>query len=462
MSSLRAGAAVVDITPPVGGPMDGYGGRFEGSQGVHDALMARVVVIEQAGEEGGASPAPTRVAIVSCDLLGMHREITTRLRERASALGVAPEGVLVATTHNHAGPHGLRGGMFSRLNEDLAAALVDKVSAAIAEAVSALRPATPSVRKAYVDSVSMNRRDPAWPIDPIMRLALLDGEDGPVASILNFACHGTVLSGKNMMLSGEFPGAASRLLLEQTGAPCVYLNGACGNVNPVWVKQDFDSVQRVGQVIGGQALRMIGEMRTLVPGQRVHNIRWDEFPEKPVPGRVVEPRLRAVREEIELPVRPFATDEAYAGQSSDLEAQAAPLPEGSAERREIMAQLSRVQNERWAAAWARQKGGTSQRTELQAISLGEGLALLALPGEFFVETGEKIRRAAAQGWGPEPRGISDLFLACYANDYIGYVVPAEAYEQGGYEPGVTFCPPEAEAAVIGASTRLLQRVATGE
>jgi len=453
MSSLRAGAAVADITPPTGGPMDGYGGRFEGSHGVHDPLMARLAVLEQEG---------TRIALVSCDLLGMHREITTRLRDRASALGVAPEGVLVATTHNHAGPHGLRGGMFSRLNEELAAALVDKVSAAIAEAVSALRPATLSVRKAYVDSVSMNRRDPAWPIDPIMRLALLDGEDGPVASILNFACHGTVMSGKNMMLSGEFPGAASRLLLEQTGAPCVYLNGACGNVNPVWVKQNFDSVQRVGQVIGGQALRMIGEMRTLGPGQRVHNIRWDEFPEKPVPGRVVEPHLRAVREEIELPVRPFATDEAYAGQSSDLEAQAAPLPEGSPERREIMAQLSRVQNERWAAAWARQKGETSQRTELQAISLGEGLALLALPGEFFVETGEKIRRAVAQGRGPEPRGISDLFLACYANDYIGYVVPAEAYEQGGYEPGVTFCPPEAEATVIEASTRLLQRVATGE
>ena len=37
---------------------------------------------------------------------------------------------------------------------------------------------------------------------------------------------------------------------------------------------------------------MIGEMRTLVPGQRAHNIRWDEFPEKPVPGRVVEPHLR--------------------------------------------------------------------------------------------------------------------------------------------------------------------------
>jgi hypothetical protein len=455
MTSLRAGAAVADITPPPGGLMDGYGDRFEGSHGVHDPLMARVAVLEGPATGGGASPAPTRITLVSCDLLGMHREITAQIRERAEAHGIAADGVVVAATHNHAGPHGLRGGMFSRLNEELASALVEKVSGAIAEAVSGLRPASLFVRNAYLDTISMNRRDPGWPIDPILRLALLEGDDGPIASILNFACHGTVLSGANMMLSGEFPGVAARLLLEQTGAPCVYLNGACANVNPVWVKQDFDSVARAGQVIGGQALRMIAEMRTLRPGQRAHNICWDEFPERPVPGRRVEPRLRAARREIDLPIRTFASDEEYADQIARIEAEAAPLPEGSPERRAVMARLTRAQNERWAAAWARGRDETSQRVELQALSLGEGLALLALPGEFFVETGEAIRRAAAAG------GVSDLFVACYANDYIGYVVPPEAYEQGGYEPAVTFCLPEAEATIVDASTRLLQDVVGG-
>src|SRR3990172_5982111 len=130
MTTLRAGAAVADIPPPAGGLMDGYGGRFEGSKGAHDPLMARAVVLEQANE-GAASSAPTRVAIVSCDLLWMHREVTARVRERAAAQGIAPEGVVVAATHDHAGPHGLRGGMFSRLNEELAAALVEKVSGAM-------------------------------------------------------------------------------------------------------------------------------------------------------------------------------------------------------------------------------------------------------------------------------------------------------------------------------------------
>ena len=109
MTSLRAGAAVADITPPAGGLMDGYGGRFEGSKGVHDPLMARVVVLEQGGD--GASSTPTRIAIVSCDLLGMHRDVAARVRERAAAHGIAPEGVVAAATHSHAGPHGLRGGI---------------------------------------------------------------------------------------------------------------------------------------------------------------------------------------------------------------------------------------------------------------------------------------------------------------------------------------------------------------
>jgi len=113
-----------------------------------------------------------------------------------------------------------------------------------------------------------------------------------------------------------------------------------------------------------------------------------------------------------------------------------------------MARLSRLQNERWAAVWARrQPERTVQQTEVQVLSLGEGLALLALPGEFFVETAQAIRTDA---------GIDDVFVACYANDYIGYVVPPEAYEQGGYEAGITFCPPEAEGIVREAAVAALK------
>jgi hypothetical protein len=458
MSGFRAGAAVADITPQVGGRMDGYGGRSQGSEGVRDPLMARVVVLEDGR---------MRAAVVSCDLLGIHPSITERVRAWASTnAGIGPDGLILAATHNHAGPVGLRAGMFGGLDEDAAETLVTRVCGAIREAEQGLRPASLKAGSATIDTISMNRRDPDWPVDPLMQLLLVDRDEGPVASILNFACHATVLSGSNLMLSGEFPGAAARLLLEQTGAPCVYLNGACADVNPTWIRQDFESVDRVGQVIGGQALRLIGELRTLGAGQRAHNIRWDEFTEKAAPGRIVEPSLSAVRRDVELPLRAFAADQEYAERVESLRAQALALAESSAERREVMAQVSQAELERWAAVWARrQRPEASQVTEVQALRLGEGLALLALPGEFFVETAAAIRGAltqSASGGRPSPvrgRGEkADVVIACYANDYVGYVVPERSYDEGGYEAGITPFAPEAEGIIRDASIALLSQL----
>ena len=43
---LRAGAASIDITPPAGVLLDGYGGRTKPSEAVHDPLFARVLLLD--------------------------------------------------------------------------------------------------------------------------------------------------------------------------------------------------------------------------------------------------------------------------------------------------------------------------------------------------------------------------------------------------------------------------------
>jgi hypothetical protein len=86
---------------------------------------------------------------------------------------------------------------------------------------------------------------------------------------------------------------------------------------------------------------------------------------------------------------------------------------------------------------------------LQALSLGDGVALVALPGEFFVETAAMIR---------EESGVEQLLVAGYANDYIGYVVPEHAFAGGGYECGVTFFTGEAESIIREVSLDTLREV----
>jgi len=422
--------------------MDGYGGRLTPSQGVHDPLSARVLLLDY----GDAV-----CAIVGCDLLGIHPWMTAEVRRRAKEkIGIAEDGVVLAALHNHAGPVGLRSGMFSRLDEALAEATVAKVVAAVEMAWASRKSVVIKTGETVVDTVAMNRRDPEWLSDNVLRVVLFDGEDAPVATLLNFACHATVMHGGNLMLSGEFPAAACRIVEAATGAGVVYVNGACGDVNPMWVRQDFASVDRAGQAIGGAAVRLISDLRAAGEGIRAHNIRWDEFPQRAVNGRVVEPRLRVVRREIELPLRGFEADEEYAARIEGARAEAEKHPAASKARRAAMATLQRYEGERWAGVWARRSGeGRSRSVEVQAMSLGEGLGLVALPGEFFAETGEMIREEAR---------IEQLLIACYANDYIGYVVPEHAFEEGGYESGVTFFAGEAEAIIRKSAAEMLLEV----
>lgn len=84
------------------------------------------------------------------------------------------------------------------------------------------------------------------------------------------------------------------------------------------------------------------------------------------------------------------------------------------------------------------------------MRLGRDLYLVALPGEVFVETGQEIRARS---------GLANLLVVGYANDYPGYFCRAEAYEQGGYEAGVTPFVPEADALLVEAALAALAEVA---
>src|SRR5579862_9167092 len=70
-AEYRAGVSRIDITPPVGHAMGGYGARTHGSTGIHDPLYATVLVIET-----GANS----LALVTCDLRSF---VSTRVGELA-------------------------------------------------------------------------------------------------------------------------------------------------------------------------------------------------------------------------------------------------------------------------------------------------------------------------------------------------------------------------------------------
>lgn len=437
---LRIGASTIDITPPVGTALDGYGGRTDVSLGVHDPLFARCLFLDDGH---------TQLAIVVCDLIGVGRELVRRARELiAERPGIGPENVLITATHTHAGPAGVRGNGEPVLVEDTARRIAGAVRVAHRNAVEgALKYGVTELT-----TIAQNRRDPSWPIDHRLDVLGADTHEGRnIATVARYACHPTVMTGANLEISAEWPGVACRVM-EQViggGATGIYLNGACGNINPAWMWQRVDEVRRVGSIVGAKAAALSQEMRPLGINHQIHNIRWDEFTAKGIPvGTLVgEAPLRTAQVYFDAPYRTGPDDDEMAALIADLTT--AQARASGDERRAITARLSRAQGERLALARVRQRGPT-RREEVQAMRLGERLCLVALPGEVFVETGEEIRARS---------GIENLLLVAYANDYPGYFCRAEAYEQGGYEAGVTPFAPEADAMLVEAAVAALAEVA---
>jgi hypothetical protein len=178
--------------------------------------------------------------------------------------------------------------------------------------------------------------------------------------------------------------------------------------------------------------------------QRAWNIRWYELTEKLVTVGELLPdvHLRVASRHAELPLRPLMPLEECEARLSELMERFQALPQGTPtdQRHALLQEVTRLHAERSVIQQSAEqsKDRRALHPELMALAFGPDLAILGLPGEFFVETAEDIRRHS---------GIRDLLVACYANHYAGYVCPPAVYEEGGYEAGVTLFAPEAEAIV---------------
>lgn len=438
---MRIGAAGIDITPPVGTALDGYGGRTDVSLGVHDPLYARALYLDDG---------VTQLALVVCDLIGIGSFLAARARELiAERPGIPPSHVMISATHTHAGPAGVRGRGEAVLVEEIAR----KISGAVRVAHRAAVEGVLKYGTAELSSFAQNRRHPDWPIDHRLDVVAADTPDGRnIATAVRYACHATTLNFDNLEITADYPGELCRTVESVIGggAQALFFNGACGNINPTWIRQDFANVRRVGSIAGAKAAALSQELRPLGLSHQGDNIRWDERTPKATEGALVEGRLRAFSSTFEAPYRVGPDAQTVEANLDTLERnfRAAESTMSREERRGAMETLTAARMERLSLARTRGKGA-SRTEEVQAFALGDNLHAVALPGEVFYETGEDIRRLS---------GLPNLLVIAYANDYPGYFCRPEAYAQGGYEAGVTPFAPEADGLLIETAVEALRHV----
>jgi len=263
-SKLTAGVAKSDITPPLGTPLAGYGARrAQPSTGVHDPTEARALIIDNGSE---------KIAFVSVDHLGFDHGMVERIRGIASeATQIRPDHIFVMSSHTHSG-----GGSFMEMLPLLANALAGKfdpktrafyeqrTAEAIIAANKTLKPARIAIGAGEARGISRFRSSwpPEGPVDPEVGLIRVDSvaTGKPMAVLMNFAAHPTVLGADNMTFSADFVGFARNALERMIGGDvmAIFANGAQGTIAPRALQGDdpWQRAENVGTILAAEAFKI--------------------------------------------------------------------------------------------------------------------------------------------------------------------------------------------------------------
>ena len=229
-AGLRAGAAAVDIKVPEGAITCGYGDRAQSPHvGVHDPVGAHALVLD----DGVA-----KTAIVGADLLGIGPELRAAVVKGIAATGIASDHLLLAATHTHSGPGHLYPvpmlePFFGKFRQDVLDAVSSAITQAIVTADSQLRPAALGAAEGTIQNASHNRRHDGGLVDETMSVLRVDGTDGkPIAVVVNFAAHATVVGGQPVLITADYPRGLYDRIGADLGAVPIFLNGAQGDQSP--------------------------------------------------------------------------------------------------------------------------------------------------------------------------------------------------------------------------------------
>jgi len=352
--SLQAGAARVKITLEKLPYLAGYGANRRAEE-VHDDVYASAVVI-QAGE--------TKMAIVSCDLIGLLYPAVQDIRSKVAS--VPATNIIIAATHTHSGPDSI--GLWgqpeqgvSGVDKEWYAQMKQKVADAIEEAAKNLQPAVLRVASAEgVTGVSRNTRVAEILDTSVAVLQLRSASDNKtIATVVNYAVHPELMNSRS--LTSDIVHYMRQTIEGAEGGIALFLNGAQGGMVTVDSPgNDWKECERVGNTLGQAALKALKNAT--------------ELKEAP---------LAIQRAEITIPVDNERFKQA---------AKAGLFPEPVLQTDEVV-------------------------TEVMHVTLGPA-ELVTVPGEALPNIGFQIKR--------HMKGNPKLFIGL-ANDELGYILSEADY-----------------------------------
>ncbi|MBL9177607.1 MAG: hypothetical protein JNM65_06055 [Verrucomicrobiaceae bacterium] len=290
------------------------------------------------------------------------------------------------------------------------------------------------------------------PIDPQIGLLRLDRANGtPFAVVYQFACH-PIMNPPSKGSSADYPGFASKVIEEATGAMAFFVQGCGGDINPVHYKEVSRpaDAEPLGAMLGASVLAAIRrfepqndatlktsreviqlpraadfekrissietEQKALVAALRPTNINFKTFlpllmqhklwPE--TPSHYAQGYLDNAKPLQQLDADNKALVDAYLGNLATME----KLTRLNAN----LALLKRHFEQTKAA------GKTTLDAEVCGLRVGK-FKLVTFPGEITVQVGLNIKKAAQD---------ADAHVSGYTNGYIWYTATEQQRRNTGY------------------------------
>lgn len=400
-SVFRASVVKVDITPDDPQMLAGYAARK--STGVMHHIYHRIVALDDGN---------TQFFLISTEIGKMapsqYDKVAAILQREH---GIDPVNLWWSVTHTHSapevGPPGISGIFLpDRYKHAVANEYTNiheqKLIDGILEAKKNLAPARLGVGYGF-SQANINRRaidvdgkaslglNPDGEVDRTIGLLRLEKPDGSLLAIIaNYAIHGTVMGPQNLEISGDAPGVVAAYVEEKTGVPMLFINGAAGNLAPIY------------SVYPGARQGHLGEFRVLLGDKILEANR----------------AIAQTTEHVNLVSRKLIveTPRKDMGWPADMANYSRTTPSG-----QNMVLLP-----------------------VRFLKINENVAIWSAPLELFCEVSNTVRQRS-----PFPF----TFYFGYSNGNLGYLPTSKGWTEGGYEPSVSPFTPAAEKdlteAVIG-------------
>lgn len=268
------GVAQSDITPPVNIYSRNWGAaEHDIAEGIHRPLILTCITFQ-------SSKKNKPLVLIGADL-GWWKNSSGELIFRNKILkflNLEPSNLMFCLSHTHAGPSICQDDV-SNAGGELIETYLDFLFNATVEATKrALSTASKSTLTwAYGKCNLASNRDlpqteknrfvvgfnPTQKVDDTLLVGrVTNNENKIVATIINYACHPTTLAWQNRLISPDYIGSMRELVESGTQAPCLFLQGASGELAPAQqYTGDVKVADKHGRRLGYSVMAVLESMQ---------------------------------------------------------------------------------------------------------------------------------------------------------------------------------------------------------